>query len=250
LGCGAVCGLVMLSRVELGLLVPLLAVPAAMTARGATRRQHLRFAAWAVAATVVVVGPWVLYNESRFADTTFVSTNDGLTLAGANCARVYSGHTIGLWLIQPPCLDDPQPPGDQSQVSAVYRRKAFDYIRAHKSRLPAVVAARVGRTWNLYRPKDMLFYNVGEGRERWVTALGLITYYPLALLAIGGGWILARRRRGLLWPLLVPAIAVTIDVALTYGQTRFRAAAEPSIVLLAAVALVAISQRVRPRVTA
>jgi hypothetical protein len=37
--------------------------------------------------------------------------------------------------------------------------------------------------------------------------------------------------------LSVPAVAVTIGVAATYGQTRFRAAAEPSLAVLAAVGL-------------
>jgi 4-amino-4-deoxy-L-arabinose transferase-like glycosyltransferase len=246
LGCGALCGLAALARAELILLVPLLAVPAAFTARAMTRRARLRLAAGAVAAALLVVAPWVLYNESRFKDTTLLSTNDGLTLAGANCARVYSGHAMGLWILQPPCIEGPQPSGDQSQVSAFYRHKAFDYMRAHESRLPIVVAARIGRTWSLFRPYDMVLYNVGEGRERWVSVLGLITYYPLALLALAGGWILARRRRGLLWPLLMPAAVVTMSVAVTYGQTRFRAAAEPSIVLLAAVALLAVWDRARP----
>jgi hypothetical protein len=150
---------------------------------------------------------------------------------------VYSGSAMGLTYLEPPCIDRPSPPGDQSQVSAVYRRRAIDYMRAHARRLPIVVAARIGRTWSLFRPKDMLFYNLGEGRERWVTSLGLFTYYPLALLAVAGGWILVRRRRGRLWPLLVPAVTVTVGVAVTYGQTRFRAAAEPSIVILAAVAI-------------
>jgi hypothetical protein len=36
---------------------------------------------------------------------------------------------------------------------------------------------------------------------------------------------------------LAPAVAVTIGVAVTYGQTRFRAAAEPSLAVLAAVGL-------------
>jgi len=242
--CGACCGLVALARAELILFVPLLAVPAALTSRGTTRRRGLALAASAVAATLLVVGPWVLYNESRFKDTTLLSTNDGITLAGANCDHVYYGNAVGLWYFGPPCIAPPAP-GDQSQVSAGYRRQAVDYARAHKRRLPIVVAARIGRTWSVFRPRDMVTYNVGEGRERWVTVLGLITYYPLALLALAGGWILARRRQGVLWPLLMPAIAVTVSVALTYGQTRFRAAAEPSIVLLAAVALVAIWTRVR-----
>ena len=53
-----------------------------------------------------------------------------------------------------------------------------------------------------------------------------------------GGVELWRRRRRVWWVLLVPAIAVTIGVALTYGQTRFRAAAEPSLALFAAVGIV------------
>ena len=88
--CGAVCGLAALARAELILFVPLLAVPAAIAARGLNRKEHLRLAAFAVAAAALVVGPWVLYNVSRFKEPTFISTNDGLALAGSNCAPVYS----------------------------------------------------------------------------------------------------------------------------------------------------------------
>jgi 4-amino-4-deoxy-L-arabinose transferase-like glycosyltransferase len=237
LGCGALCALCGLARAELGLFIPLLAVPAALSARGVGRRAHVRLAVTALAAAVVVMGPWVLYNESRFKDTTFVSTNDGLALAGSNCDHVYYGTAIGLTYLQPPCIDAKEPPGDQSQVSALYRKRAFEYIGNHQKQLPLVVLARIGRTWSLYRPLDMISFNEAEGKERFTSVAGIVTYYPFAALAIIGGWILTRRRRGMLWPLIVPAVALTVGVAITYGQTRFRSAAEPSIVLLAAVAL-------------
>ena len=100
--------------------------------------------------------------------------------------------------------------------------------------------ARIGRTWGVYRVGDMVWFNEGEGRERWVTRLGVIVLYPTLLLAIVGSVVLWRRRqRAALWVLLVPAIVVTIGSALTYGQTRFRAAAEPSLAILAAVAVIA-----------
>jgi hypothetical protein len=68
----------------------------------------------------------------------------------------------------------------------------------------------------------------------------VIVLYPTLLLAIIGSVALWRRRqRSTLWVLLVPAIVVTIGSALTYGQTRFRAAAEPSLAILAAVAVIA-----------
>ena len=174
---------------------------------------------------------------SRFEKATFVSTNDGLALAGSNCDHVYFGSATGLTFLEPPCIDIPEPPGDQSEVSAFYRDRAFEYMGDNLGRVPVVAAARIGRTWNLWRPLDMLYYNLAEGKERFANIAALVTFYPLALLAIAGGWILLRKRRGTLWPLVIPAVTVTIGVAITYGQTRFRSAAEPSLVILSAFAL-------------
>ena len=56
---------------------------------------------------------------------------------------------------------------------------------------------------------------------------------------------LLRRRRETLLVLLAPAAMVTIMSFLGYGITRFRMAAEISIVVLAAVALVALVERAR-----
>ncbi len=234
---GACCGVAALARAEVALFVPLLAVPVIMLARERDLRGRLILVVAAVAASGVVVGPWIVYNNVRFDERTTISTNDGIALAGSNCERVYYGGGLGLTSLDPPCIDSPHPPGDQSVVAGIYRERAIEYARDHLRRVPVVVAARVGRTWGLYRPADMLTYNLGEGRERWVSALGMWTYYPLLALASVGAVHLARRRFATVWPLLVPALVVTIGVAVTYGQTRFRAAAEPSIVVLAAVAL-------------
>ena len=202
-------------------------------------------------ASLVVVGPWVGFNASRFKDRTFVSTNDGIALAGSNCDNVYYGDGIGLTSITGPdaCIDNPPPPGDQSQVEAVYRKRAFA-LHAHapaagsRSSWPRAI----GRTWSLYRPLDMVAFNKGEGREAWVTRLGLVVYYPTLIGAIAGASCMWRRRaRRALWVLLVPAIAVTVGVAVTYGQTRFRAAAEPSLAILAAVAAVVLYGYLRVR---
>ena len=237
---GVMCGLAALGRAELALFVPLLALPVALLARDRAIGHRLGFAAVAACTAGLLVGPWVVYNNLRFDDRTTISTNDGIALAGSNCGRVYYGGGLGLTSLDPPCIDHPHPPGDQSVVATVYRKRALDYASDHLRRVPVVVAARVARTWGLYRPTDMLSYNIGEGRERWVSALGIWTYYPLLALAVGGAVRLARRRFAGLWPLLVPALVVTIGVAATYGQTRFRSAAEPSIVILAAVSLAAL----------
>jgi 4-amino-4-deoxy-L-arabinose transferase-like glycosyltransferase len=238
---GGLCGLAALARAELILLIPLLVIPIAWRRPNRGRRVLT-----GVLASAIVIAPWVAYNESRFHEPTFISTNDGIALAGSNCDAVYYGVGTGLTSFQKGCLDDPPPPGDQSDVAKVYRKRAFHYIRTHAGRALVVAFARVGRTWSLYRPLDMVSYNEQEGREPWLTRLGLLLYYPTLLFAIGGGVLLWKwRERWILWILVCPAIAVTIGSAATYGQTRFRAAAEPSLALLAAVGIVALAGRIQ-----
>ncbi len=234
---GAVCGLATLARVEFVLLVPLLGIVFALTLPRPWSERWQQ-ALVVVVGALVVITPWVGFNLARFNDPTFVSTNDGLTLAGANCAAVYYGPATGFWSLS--CGADTGA-GDQSQVSATLRRRGIDYAKDHAGRIPAVVLARVGRTWSLFRPLDMVKLNAGEDREPWVTRLGLVVYYPTLLLAIAGAIVLWRRRaRAALWVLLVPPMIVTLNTIATYGQTRFRAGAEPALALLAAVGVVAI----------
>jgi 4-amino-4-deoxy-L-arabinose transferase-like glycosyltransferase len=236
---GALCGLGALTRAELVLLVPLLAVPAALVARSVASAQRWKLAGVGVLAAAVLIAPWVGYNLARFDEPTYLSTNDGIALIGSNCDSVYFGDGIGLTDLK--CLGG-NPRGDQSVDSKIYRDRAFDYIRAHKPRSVVVAFARVGRTWSAFRPWDMVSYNKGEGREGWVTTLGLIAFYPLLIAAIAG-WVVMRRRRRRSWPLLVPVLIVTIASAATYGQTRFRVPAEPTLVVFAAVAIAAVAAR-------
>jgi 4-amino-4-deoxy-L-arabinose transferase-like glycosyltransferase len=243
---GVLCGLAALARVEFVLFVVLLAVVVPCAARAA-RIDRGAFAVAAVMSALIVMAPWVAFNLARFHDPAFISTNDGITLAGANCAATYSGSGIGLWALGS-CTGNLDQPGDESQQSTYFRHRGLEYVKHHASRVPVVVLARLGRTWSLYRPDDMVAFNVGEDRERWVTRLGLYAYYPTLLAAIGGAVALWRRRaRGALWVLLTPAMVVTVGAVITYGQTRFRAAAEPSLALLAAVGVVAAIEWFRRR---
>ena len=94
----------------------------------------------------------------------------------------------------------------------------------------------------------MVEFNEGEGREPWVTRLGLVAFYPTLIAAVAGGVLLVAPARV---PRAVGAVRARSSRsrsarALTYGQTRFRAAAEPSLAVLAAVALVALFRRIRP----
>jgi hypothetical protein len=193
---------------------------------------------------VLVVGPWVAFNLSRFDEPTGISTNDGIAILGSTCDAVFSGHAIGLTNLSV-CIPEHAPRGDQSVVSRIYRQRAVDYVDdGHRAQFLKVLAARVGRDWGLFRPADMLYINQSEGRPRWVTLLGMWWYYPLLVLAIAGA-VMLHRRRVRIWPLAVPPIIVTIGAIPSYGQTRFRVPAEPVIVVLAACAIALLVARLR-----
>jgi hypothetical protein len=72
--------------------------------------------------------------------------------------------------------------------------------------------------------------------------MGVDTYYLILVFAIGGVVLLVRRRASV-WPLVVPAVVVTAGALIAYGQTRFRVSAEPTIVVLASLAIVALHNR-------
>jgi 4-amino-4-deoxy-L-arabinose transferase-like glycosyltransferase len=229
---GALVGLAALTRGEAVLLVVLLLIPLALTARAAPR-ERLRLGAVMLLASALVIAPWTARNLSRFQDPVLISTNSNATFAGANCAGTYHGDTLGMWRLD--CYSG-SPRGDESQQASFYRERGLEYVRGHAGRLPVVLAARLGRAWDVYRPLQGVRYEFFEGRSRWASRFGLALYYPTLLLAAFGVVVLRRRRAPLLalvaFPMLVCAVAV-----LYYGITRFRFAAEPALIVLAAVAV-------------
>jgi ABC-type Fe3+-siderophore transport system permease subunit len=58
--------------------------------------------------------------------------------------------------------------------------------------------------------------------------------------------VLRRRRTVPVYPLLAPIGAVVVTVLVTYASTRFRSTAEPVLVVLAAIALSAVVDRLQP----
>jgi 4-amino-4-deoxy-L-arabinose transferase-like glycosyltransferase len=249
---GVVCALGALSRSELILLVPFLVVPLALLTRSQPVRERWIRAGIASAAAAAVLMPWVGYNLSRFDRPVLLSSQLEITLATTSCDKTFYGEFTGYWSQQ--CAievieREGEPGADQSENAAVFRREALDYVSDNLGRVPAVVLARWGRVAGLYRPGQQIRLDqLPEGRERWMAHVGMYSVWLLEIGAIAGAIVL-RRRRVLLFPFLAPVVAVLIAVTITYGQTRFRAAAEPTLVVLTAVALdAAVRYRARPRV--
>jgi len=252
---GGAVGLATLARAEALMLVALLAVPLALWAPGlAGVAQRLGRFALAGGATLLVIAPWVGANLVRFQEPTTLSTQMGPTLEAANCHDTYFGPGVGSWSVQ--CVTD-WGDRDRSVLDKRSRDKALRYVADHKDRLPAVLVARIQRTFALGRVDTQVNFDYyAEARPINASRAGVASFYLVAVGAIAGVVIL-RRRRVPSFPLTSAVVNVAITALLFYGSTRFRAPAEPALVLLAAVAADALIARLRrtaadvaPRATA
>jgi 4-amino-4-deoxy-L-arabinose transferase-like glycosyltransferase len=222
---GAFVALAALTRSEALLMLPLVVLGLLRT------RPGRRTFAVAVIAFAVVLTPWTVRTWSAFDQPVAISTNSGSAIGGANCRETYYGDQLGGW--QPQCLPD-RGRGNEAEHMARLRRDGVRYARDHVGRLPTVVAVRLARVWNVYDPLQL-----PEGRSARAEKLGVAMYFPLVALALAGALILRHRRREL-WILAVPVVLVCVTALLTYGNQRFRAPAELTLVVLAAVAIDAV----------
>jgi 4-amino-4-deoxy-L-arabinose transferase-like glycosyltransferase len=224
---GALIGLAALTRGEALLLLPFLALPVAL--RLPARRLSMLGAT--VAACLVVLAPWTIRNFSTFDKPVALSTNEGNLIAGANCPNTYRGRDIGSWDLR--CV--PRGPiEDESLAAARARHAGLDYARDHAGRVPLVLLARLGRTFELLQPIRQAQH--AEGRAAGIEVAGAAVFLLLVPLGVYGTLVL-RRRGAPLSPLLAPfglAVAATL---VGYGVPRFRHPGDVALTVLAAVAL-------------
>jgi 4-amino-4-deoxy-L-arabinose transferase-like glycosyltransferase len=231
---GAVIGLAALTRSEALLLVVLLPFAIAGWRRGLI----------SVAACVLVLSPWLIRDEIAFKQPVLISTNVGGLLAGANCAQTYHGPLLGQWDLS--CLPAATHANEAAESDHL-RDVGLRYAQHHASRLPAVIIARVGRSFELFNPQQQWAMEAFfEGRNEKVEEAGVFVYYIVALLAIAGA-VLLRRRRGPYGILLSPLVLVLFVSVTGYGFTRFRVGAEPALIVLAAVAIDQLVERLLAR---
>lgn len=246
---GALTGLLALTRAELVLLVPLLIVPAFWTRAALPSRRRLALMGVSVVVVLLVIAPWMVRNATTFSKPVLMSTNGDLFVGYTNCRGAYAGPGLG-WF-DPRCAPRSvftDRTKDEAERMVAARDQGLEYARAHVPRLFGVVVwARIGRTWNLYRPVQTAELEVPEDRPKDVSIAGTLFFYPLLALAIVGAFALHRVRRAPVWPLLVPPVIATLTAAAFAGNVRFRAIAEPSLVVLAAFGIVWIVDAVHNR---
>jgi hypothetical protein len=244
---GVVIGLAALSRAEGIVFVVLLAWPAAALARAVPWRRRIGFAALATLAALVTIAPWVARNLATFEKPVLLSDGAGQTMAVGNCDDTYHGEHLGYWDWS---CGYQGPPGKDASVTEVRsRRQAIDYMKAHKRRLPVVVAARVGRLWQVYRVRQGITLDATlERRGRPAAVLGVWGTWAAMALAAVGVW--ARRRDALSWVLIGSVVVSgTASAAITFGITRYRVAADVGLALFAGIGAAWLLDRLSSRGT-
>jgi MYXO-CTERM domain-containing protein len=98
--------------------------------------------------------------------------------------------------------------------------------------LPPVMAVRLMRTWGFWQP----FRIKAEGVPHTANDISVVFEWLLLALAIAGIVVL-RRRRTPLWIIVSPIVLACVVTILGHGLARYRFAAEPSLLALAAVAI-------------
>jgi 4-amino-4-deoxy-L-arabinose transferase-like glycosyltransferase len=233
-----------MTRAEQAMLFVLVVVPLIALERQASLRRRLALGAVALGVTVAVALPWTIFNLSRFEQPVVLSAGSGTAMLVGACDGAFNGEQVGSYdagcLLFSPGQIEP----DDSIRNSMQRGEAVAYMTSHLDRLPAVLLAREARSFGVYAPAQQVERNIANLNAP--PALGwaqIVTYWILLPLAIAGAVVL-RRRRVPVYLLLAPALVVAFSALLAFGDSRYRAAMEVPLVVLAGVALAAIQAHV------
>lgn len=238
-----------LTRGEGLLLSVLLVVPWFLSHRDLNFWRRLQHIMVTALACLIVLAPWTVRNSRSFEEPVPLSTNGNELFVYANCDDVYSGKFLGFWLYS--CQEDLRSQGldavgDEAQKSLYWRDIGLTYARENAEDLPKVVAARIGRQWEVFRPWQNTEFAPIEGRNKDAARFGLAQYYAMIPLAFIGLRSMRRTKTRIL-PLMALFAMVTLTAAYAYGTTRFRVPAEPALCIAAAIGAVPLIERLRRR---
>jgi 4-amino-4-deoxy-L-arabinose transferase-like glycosyltransferase len=203
------------------------------------KRARPRDAAIVAVTVVALCVPWAVRNSLLFDRVVPLTTGDGSVFAGANVPSTYRAPGLGSAdfkaLFESPVGRHPS--ANEAIQSERWRKEGLDFAKDHTGRLPAVVGARVLRTWGFYpfhpsdRATQVAFL---EDRSRSVELIAWPAQLVVLALALLGA--LALRRRGRpLWPFAALFILITLVSATGYGAPRFAQAGDVALVVLAGV---------------
>jgi len=246
---GVLLGFASLTRSEGLILAGLIVVPALLVlARG---QPWTRLAKSILAVSIglaVVVGPWTIRNAIQLDAFIPISQSYKGVLAGANCKPAYDApNELGDCLLSGVLAVNIKGL-NEVETFAAFRAAGMKYALDHPEAWPRVIKARVFRTWGLFHPGKWFGNGPRELRSFDFARRTMWTGWMLIAIAPVGLAIVARRSVVQGWILFAPMLTVTLTSASAYGNPRFRAAAEPCLILLAAVICTSLWQILRQRI--
>ena len=186
-----------------------------------------------VAVAALVLAPWVIRNYETFNPRVILSTNDGKTLAGANCRSTYQGPLIGYWDYS--CLGhDALANSDEAEYDAVMRAEGTAYLAFSPRAAPAggrgpgpagLGPLRPPAAGTAGRPADPQHRLAADARGP--NPSSCCSWRSRAWCVFGE----------IDWRLVLvagPVVISTIVVASTFGNPRYVVAATPSLCVGAA----------------
>ena len=241
---GLTIGLATLTRPEALLLVPFTVLPLAFGAAESSwpRRVGLLVVSGAVAVLMLV--PWTVFNFARFDEPVLLTSSASQGLAPGNCDETYYGNLLGT---SSNCRALTLSRNlDESELDRELRQQSLDYVADNKGRVPLVMAARIGRTFDFYAPRQQVELSWRfDNRGRGASAASVLSYYLLLPIAVAGLVVLWRRRVPISPLLGLVATSVAL-AALVFALTRYRLPADIAMVVAAAVAIEVGVRRVMP----
>jgi len=247
---GLLLGLAALTRSNGAIL--LLPALLAVATVSAGRRRSAALAGVLVAAFALTLVPWTLRNLAALDAVRPLGTQTGYTLAGQwNPDAAKPDAFQAAWRVPPqvPAFKDLflRPDLDEADVDAQLRERAVDFARDDLGHVAAALRLNALRLFEA-GPGHTFVSGIAH-REmgipdgwRWLVRLSTWLLVPFAL---AGAILLARRRAlGPAWLWLVPLLLLAAIVPLL-GSPRYRVAADPFLLMLAAAVVVDAGRRLR-----
>ena len=188
-----------------------------------------------VACAALVVVPWTIRTAVVLHAFVPISEEDSAIEGTFNSQSAHDPEYPYAWRAYTPLalrLLAERPRPTEVEVRRERLHAAYRYIGDHPGSLFAAFFWNgLSRTWDIRQMKHAVHDAQTEGRSPLLGRIGVLMYWVLLPLALAGLWRL-RRRRGLLWPLVILALTTSLVYTIVAG-TRYRAPLEPVIAMLA-----------------
>ncbi len=222
----------------------LLVIPTAFlvwSERPRLRRSSLKAPALVVLAMLVTLAPWSVRNALQFHQFVPITTETGYATDGTyNALAAHRSDFPALWGVPVADIERivAQHPGiNEAQLSDRLNSLAAHYVEAHPAYVLKVLWWSSLRVLNLTGAHYEHWAAQFESYPPWLAGVSVYAFWVVGLVALGGVLTAAARRVPLaLW--CCPAV-ILLPAVFLQGATRYRSPADPFVILLAALALLA-----------